>query len=94
MNAGANHANLPLLSFMGNGMYLIGAGNFASFELRGLNWGALKPGVSIRFVQDHIENPTSASRCWKVFAHLISTRKCIIVLGKNGPYDVRPRNEF
>merc|ERR1711990_376025 len=86
MNAGGPQPALPIFSFMSNSLYLIGGGNFCSYELRQYNFGSLKPGTSIRFVQDHIENPTSAARCWKEkFALMMCAREMNSEKAANGP---------
>ena len=39
---------------------------FTSMENKGYNFGSISPGSNMRFGAQHVDKPTSASRCWKV----------------------------
>ena len=58
--------NFPWMSWMSNHYYLYGGGGMTSMDAKEYNFGSIKPGNSVRFAHDHIEQPASASKCWKV----------------------------
>jgi hypothetical protein len=47
-------------------------GGVQSLELRGLNFGAILPGATLRSPMGHTDKPTGASRCWKVILKIIT----------------------
>ena len=51
---------------MSNHMTMLGSDSMTSYESKEYYFGATKPGTSIRDPLSHQDNPTGASKCWKV----------------------------
>ena len=58
--------NLPFFSLMSNHMTMLGGDSMTTYEGKEYYFGATKPGTSIRDPLSHQDNPTGASKCWKV----------------------------
>ena len=57
---------IPGGSFFSAHIHMTGSDNGNSLEMREENFGSLKPGATIRDMHSHYDQPTGASKCWKV----------------------------